>query len=120
MQTPGGDTRLLACLPLSLALGSLHLTTIGRAPAQRPPVCLRYAMWTLACSVTDKYQDLKDLFYQRARKYVESDYIKGFGEHIISVSHAQTHILLASYEFKMMYFPRAWISTGSAVRLSQM
>ena len=86
----------------------------------RPPVCLRYAMWTLACSVTDKYQDLKDLFYQRSRKYVEVDYIKGFGEHIISVSHVQTHVLLASYEFKMMYFPRAWISTGSAVRLCQM
>lgn len=77
-------------------------------------------MWTCACAVTDKYLDLKDLFYQRARKYVESDYIKGFGEQIISVAHVQTHVLLASYEFKWMYFPRAWMSTGSAVRLGQM
>ncbi|KAL1883883.1 hypothetical protein VTK73DRAFT_7671 [Phialemonium thermophilum] len=97
-----------------------YLTAMNLAPNQRPPVCLRYAMWTLACSVTEKYVDLKDLFYQRARKYVESDYVKGFGEHIISVAHAQTHILLAGYEFKMMYFPRAWMSTGSAVRLCQM
>lgn len=89
-------------------------------PPQRPPVCLRYAMWTLACSVTEKFQDLKDLFYQRARKYLESDYIKGYGEHMISVAHAQTHVLLSSYEFKWMYFPRAWMSTGSAVRLCQM
>ncbi|KAK4192644.1 fungal-specific transcription factor domain-containing protein [Podospora australis] len=97
-----------------------YLAAMNLAPAQRPPVCLRYAMWTLACSVTEKYQNLKDLFYQRARKYVEADYIKGYGEHIISVAHAQTHVLLSSYEFKWMYFPRAWMSTGSAVRLCQM
>lgn len=91
-----------------------------RAPNQRPPVALRYAIWTQACAITDKYMDLRDLFYQRSRKYVEADYVKGYGEHMISVAHAQTHILLASYEFKMMYFPRAWMSTGAAVRLSQM
>ncbi|OAA53760.1 c6 zinc finger domain containing protein [Niveomyces insectorum RCEF 264] len=38
------------------------------APNQRPPICLRYAMWMLACTVTDEYSGLKDLFYQRARK----------------------------------------------------
>ncbi|RYO73852.1 hypothetical protein DL766_010638 [Monosporascus sp. MC13-8B] len=90
------------------------------APNQRPPVALRYAVWTQACSNAEKYADLKELFYQRARKYVEADYIKGYGEHMISVAHAQTHALLASYEFKMMYFPRAWQSTGQAVRLCQM
>lgn len=93
---------------------------VCRAPNQRPPVCLRYAIWTLACSVADKFADMRDLFYQRARKYVEADYVKGFGEHLISVAHAQTHVLLAEYEFKMMYFPRAWMSTGAAVRLCQM
>ncbi|KAL6791599.1 fungal-specific transcription factor domain-containing protein [Trichoderma sp. SZMC 28012] len=97
-----------------------YLAAMNLAPSQRPPVCLRYAMWTLACSISEKYTDLKDLFYQRARKYVEADYMKGFGEHMISVAHCQTHILLASYEMKMMYFPRAWINTGSAVRLAQM
>ncbi|KOS20816.1 putative transcriptional regulatory protein [Escovopsis weberi] len=93
---------------------------ISIAPALRPPVCLRYAMWALACSISDKYSNLMDLFYQRARKYVEADYMKGYGEHMISVAHCQTHILLTIYEMKMMYFPRAWINTGSAVRLAQM
>ncbi|KAK4226944.1 fungal-specific transcription factor domain-containing protein [Podospora fimiseda] len=97
-----------------------YLAAMNLSPTQRPPVCLRYAMWTLACSVSEKFQNLKDLFYQRARKYLECDYIKGYGEHMISVAHAQTHILLSSYEFKWMYFPRAWMSTGSAVRLCQM
>ncbi|PKS07875.1 hypothetical protein jhhlp_006483 [Lomentospora prolificans] len=97
-----------------------YLAAMNLAPNQRPPVALRYAIWTLACSITDKYGDLKDLFYQRARKYVEADYIKGYGEHMISVAHCQTHVLLACYELKMMYFPRAWMNTGAAVRLCQM
>ncbi|KAI8961747.1 fungal-specific transcription factor domain-containing protein [Daldinia sp. FL1419] len=97
-----------------------YLAAMNLAPSQRPPVALRYAIWTQACAVADKYADLKDLFYQRARKYIEADYVKGYGEHMISVAHAQTHVLLASYEFKMMYFPRAWMSTGAAVRLCQM
>ncbi|KAI0399481.1 fungal-specific transcription factor [Xylaria palmicola] len=97
-----------------------YLAAMNLAPNQRPPVALRYAIWTLACSITDKYKDLKDLFYQRARKYVEADAIKGYGEHSITIAHCQTHVLLASYEFKMMYFPRAWMNTGAAVRLSQM
>ncbi|KAL2685013.1 hypothetical protein Neosp_006107 [[Neocosmospora] mangrovei] len=97
-----------------------YLAAMNLAPNQRPPVCLRYAMWTLACTITDKYADLKDLFYRRARKYVEADYVKGYGEHMISIAHCQTHILLSSYEMKMMYFPRAWVNTGSAIRLAQM
>ncbi|KAK8126029.1 fungal-specific transcription factor domain-containing protein [Apiospora kogelbergensis] len=94
--------------------------TLHQSSEPTPPVALRYAMWTLSCSVAEKYAGMMDLFYQRARKYVEADYVKGYGEHMISVAHAQTHILLASYEFKMMYFPRAWMNTGSAARLCQM
>ncbi|KAF4971158.1 hypothetical protein FZEAL_9912 [Fusarium zealandicum] len=97
-----------------------YLAAMNLAPNQRPPVCLRYAMWTLSCTILDKYADLKDLFYRRARKYVEADYIKGYGEHMITIAHCQTHILLSAYEMKMMYFPRAWVNTGSAIRLAQM
>ncbi|KAI6713424.1 fungal specific transcription factor domain-containing protein [Diplocarpon mali] len=97
-----------------------YITDGTSAPSQRPPVALRYAMWTLAASVVDKFVDLKNHFYHRARKYMEADALKGHGEHIISVAHAQTHALLAQYEFKMMSFPRAWMSTGSAIRMCQM
>lgn len=97
-----------------------YLAAMNLAPNQRPPVALRYAVWTVASSITDRYLDLKDHFYQRARKYLELDYLKGHGEHIMSVGHAQAHIILASYEFKMMYFPRAWMNTGAGVRLCQM
>jgi len=90
------------------------------APYARPPVCLRYAMWCNAASVTDKYETLQEHFYHRARKYVQQDEMKGHGESMITVAHCQTWALLATYEFRLMYFPRAWMSAGRASRLGQM
>ena len=90
------------------------------APHMRPPVCLRYAMWANAASVTDKYENLQEHFYQRARKYIQQDEMKGHGESMITIAHCQTWVLLSTYEFKLMYFPRAWMSAGRACRMSQM
>ncbi|PSK37511.1 hypothetical protein B9Z65_2253 [Elsinoe australis] len=89
-------------------------------PHQRPPICLRYAMWASAASVVDKYDDLQDHFYRRARKYIERDEMRGHGETIVSVQHVQTWYILSMLEFKMTYFPRAWMSTGRAARLAVM
>lgn len=90
------------------------------APHARPPICLRYAMWANAAAVTDKYEGLQEHFYQRARKYIQQDEMRGHGEVMITIAHAQTWILLATYEFKMMFFPRAWMSSGRASRMTQM
>ncbi|EEH08043.1 binuclear zinc transcription factor [Histoplasma capsulatum G186AR] len=97
-----------------------YYAAMNLSPNMRPPVCLRYVMWALAASVTDKYRTLHPHFYQRARKYAELDQMRGLGESMITVAHAQTWILLSSYEFRMMFFPRAWISTGHAMRLCMM
>lgn len=86
----------------------------------RPPVCLRYAMWCLAASVDTKYFNHQEILYRRARKYAELDEMKGQGETFVSIGHTQCWILIASYEFKMMYFPRAWMSVGKASRLALM
>ncbi|KAF2030137.1 hypothetical protein EK21DRAFT_100705 [Setomelanomma holmii] len=93
---------------------------LNLAPHMRPPVCLRYIMWTLAASATDKYEGLQEHFYQRARKYAQMDEMKGHGESTITLAHCQAWILTCTYEFKQMYFPRAWLSAGRAVRLAQM
>jgi hypothetical protein len=90
------------------------------APHARPPICLRYAMWANAAAVTDKYEGLQEHFYQRSRKYIQQDEMRGHGESMVTISHAQTWILLATYEFKMMFFPRAWMSSGRASRMTQM
>ncbi|KAH8727511.1 fungal-specific transcription factor domain-containing protein [Phaeosphaeriaceae sp. PMI808] len=96
------------------------LAALNLAPHMRPPICLRYIMWTLAASATDKYEALQEHFYQRARKYAQMDEMKGHGESTITIAHCQAWILMCTYEFKQMYFPRAWLSTGRAVRLAQM
>ena len=97
-----------------------YLAAMNLAPQMRPPVCLRYAMWALACTVTEKYSSYQEVFYQRARKYAEADELKGHGECFITVGHSQCWSLIATYEFKMLYFPRAWMSAGRSTRLAQM
>lgn len=96
------------------------LASMDLAPHMRPAVCLRYAMWTHAASITPKYHAFAEHFYQRARKYAEQDEMKGHGESIITVGHCQAWTLLACYEFKLIYFPRAWMSIGRASRLALM
>ncbi|KAJ5454336.1 uncharacterized protein N7458_005292 [Penicillium daleae] len=97
-----------------------YYASLNLAPHMRPPICLRYIMWCHAASVSDKYYFLHHHFYQRARKYAEMDEMKGFGENIISLAHCQMWILTGSYEFRMIYFPRAWLSVGKATRLALM
>ena len=86
----------------------------------RPPIALRYMIWCLAAAISDKYEGSQDLFYERARKYLQADEMRGHGEGIITVAHCQAYILVALYEFRKMMFPRAWLSTGRAVRLAHM
>ena len=94
-----------------------YFASMSLAPQARPPVCLRYAMWSLAAAITEKYMHHQDIFYRRARKYIDLDEMKGAGEGFVSLAHAQTWVLISAYEFKMMYFPRAWMSVGRAARL---
>jgi hypothetical protein len=96
------------------------LSSMDLAPHMRPAVCLRYAMWTHTCMITPKYSAYTEHFYARARKYAEADEMRGHGESMITIAHCQAWTLLATYEFKLMYFPRAWMSIGRASRLALM
>jgi phytoene/squalene synthetase len=52
-------------------LAALHL------PAHmRPPVCLRYAIWATAASMSDKYRQYDDMLYERARRYIDQAEMK--------------------------------------------
>lgn len=97
-----------------------YYAAMNLAPHMRPPIALRYAMWALAAAVLDKYESLQEHFYSRARKYLQQDEMRGHGENIITVAHAQAWVLVSTFEFKMMYFPRAWMSAGRASRLALM
>lgn len=86
----------------------------------QPPICLRYIMWALAASTSDKYWSLHELFYLRAREYIKADEMERNGKSMATVAHVQALILLTVYEFKMSILTRAWMSCGSASRLAIM
>ncbi len=44
----------------------------------KPPMALQYAVWALASSGHAKYKSYHEIFYQRARKYVDADEMKVF------------------------------------------
>jgi hypothetical protein len=53
-----------------------YYASLDLAPHMRPPVCLRYAMWTMAASLSDKYTHYEDILYRRSRKYIEAAEMK--------------------------------------------
>ena len=53
-----------------------YYASLDRAPHMRPPICLRYAMWTIAASLADKYSYFEDIFYERARRYLQDAEMK--------------------------------------------
>ncbi|KAH6694003.1 binuclear zinc transcription factor [Plectosphaerella plurivora] len=90
------------------------------APHKRPPMCLQYAVWTMASNGHDKYGHYHDIFYKRARQYADGDEMRGYGEHFLSVAHAQAWALIATDEARSMLFTRAAMSSAKAVRLVEM
>ncbi|KAL7626208.1 hypothetical protein AAE478_002978 [Parahypoxylon ruwenzoriense] len=99
---------------------SRYLQAFYSAPHMKPPMCLQYAIWALAASGHPKYGSYHDIFYRRARQYADSDEMKGYGEHFITVAHAQAWCVIATYEAKSMMFTRAAMSCARGVRLVTM
>ena len=53
-----------------------YLKAFYGGPLMKPPMCLQYSIWALASYLNDKYASFSDIFYQRARQYVEADELK--------------------------------------------
>ncbi|KAI0858915.1 hypothetical protein F4860DRAFT_505019 [Xylaria cubensis] len=97
-----------------------YLQAFYSPPHMKPPMCLQYAIWALTSNNDPKYNAYHDIFYRRARQYADTDEMKGYGEHFITVAHAQTWCILATDEAKSMLFTRAAMSCARAVRLAAM
>jgi len=97
-----------------------YLKAFHSAPHLRPPMCLQYAIWAMAALGHETYDGSHDVFYRRARQYLDADEMKSHGEVFITVSHAQAWGLIATYEARCMYFTRASMSSARCVRLCQM
>ncbi|KAI1477823.1 hypothetical protein F4774DRAFT_419856 [Daldinia eschscholtzii] len=82
--------------------------------------CLRYAMWTLAASVSAHYQNIGDSLYRYTRRTLETLDSKSIGLPIAEVEQVQAWLLLAIHEFMCVDFNRGWVSAGRAFRLIQL
>ncbi|KAM0666412.1 hypothetical protein ACQRIU_004267 [Beauveria bassiana] len=97
-----------------------YLTAFYGDPLRRPAMCLQNAIWALASHGHVKYDAYSDIFYRRARHYIEADEMRDAGEHFITLNHAQTWVILSTYEAKKMHFTRASMSCSRSVRICQM
>ncbi|KAK9374686.1 fungal-specific transcription factor domain-containing protein [Lipomyces chichibuensis] len=93
-----------------------YIASLNYPPHLQPPLYLRYAVWTTAASMSPKYRQYAEVFYTRTRKYLEQVQMRGHGENIAALAFTQAWILVALYEYKVMFFPRAWLSAGIACR----
>ncbi|OTA90740.1 hypothetical protein M434DRAFT_22754 [Hypoxylon sp. CO27-5] len=82
--------------------------------------CLRYAMWTLAASVSAHYQNIGDNLYRYTRKALEGLDSKCMGLAMTEMEQVQAWLLLAIHEFMCVDFSRGWVSAGRAFRLIQL
>ncbi|KAI1770474.1 fungal-specific transcription factor domain-containing protein [Hypoxylon cercidicola] len=82
--------------------------------------CLRYAMWTLAASVSAHYQNIGDSLYRCTRRSLESLDSKCVGLGMTEMEQVQAWLLLAIHEFMCVDFSRGWVSAGRAFRLIQL
>ncbi|KAL7626110.1 hypothetical protein AAE478_002880 [Parahypoxylon ruwenzoriense] len=82
--------------------------------------CLRYAMWTLAASVSAHYQSIGDSLYRYTRRALERLDSKCVGLAMTEMEQVQAWLLLAIHEFMCVDFSRGWVSAGRAFRLIQL
>ena len=97
-----------------------YLAAQSLSPLNMEITSLSYAVWLHAASVSDKYIHLVERCYNSARKYLEKAESEDHMGTFMSIDALQACILIALYEFKQIYFARAWMSIGRAMRLAQM
>jgi hypothetical protein len=81
-------------------------------------ICLQYAMWTLAASLSSQLQNIRESLYQHTYRLLEC--LESSDENLPSIEHIQARILILIYDFMKKSFHRGWISAGSCFRLIQL
>jgi phytoene/squalene synthetase len=64
-----------------------YLASLSLPPHMQPPVCLRYAIWASAAMISEKYTQYEDIFYERARRYIDVAEMK------VSIFHLLLYVL---------------------------
>jgi hypothetical protein len=84
-------------------------------------LCLQYAMWTLAASLSSQFQLIRADLYTEARQLLDAIEANGSGQQCLE--QAQAWLLLSIYELTSNtcnYYQRGMVSAGRAFRLVQL
>ena len=97
---------------------SLHRASIQmREPAV---ASVSYAIWLHGSLFLPNGDSEEKACYDRAREYLLRTEVDAGTAVTMSLEALQATLLLTMYELKRMYFSRAWISLGKAVRMALM
>ncbi|KAK6218925.1 Transcription factor [Colletotrichum tabaci] len=97
-----------------------------RPDKTKPQICLQYAMWTLAASLSTQFQLERRSLYNEARQLLVALEAENQANHInpncVSIEQVQAWILLVIYELTNTdcNYQRGILSAGRAFRLVQM
>lgn len=93
-----------------------------QATKSKQRVCLQYAMWTIAASLTSQFQFLRDRLYTETRQLLNDLDVgdEEVGPTTGLLERCQSWILVALYEFTRIDYQRGLVSAGRAFRIAQL
>ncbi|MCJ1377551.1 hypothetical protein MMC17_000646 [Xylographa soralifera] len=97
-----------------------YLQKLGAMQEKPELICLSYALWTHGAMCCNKHVSEEEMCYRNTRSLLEQAEMKDEGASFLTIEALQASLLIAMYEIKRMFFSRAWISVGRAIRLAQM
>ncbi|KAE8395556.1 fungal-specific transcription factor domain-containing protein [Aspergillus alliaceus] len=80
-------------------------------------MCLQYAMWTVAASLSAHFQSLRDNLYQETRRTLDAMDLNSPTNGILAIEQAQAWVLVSIYEYMQLSPNQAWMSAGRCCRL---
>ncbi|KAK8070393.1 fungal-specific transcription factor domain-containing protein [Apiospora hydei] len=83
-------------------------------------LCLQYAMWTMAASLSSQFQMVRDGLYSETRRLLDALELEPTEFGTLSLDYAQAWILIAIYEWTINDCNRFLMSAGRAFRSIQL
>jgi hypothetical protein len=96
------------------------MTQISAGQQTEESLSLSYSICAQAALIRPDFSHLKEGYYRLARQSLEKAELEGCGSNFLGFDALQALILIAFYELRHGFIPRAVLSAAKAMRLIQM
>lgn len=83
-------------------------------------ICLQYAMWTMAASLSTQFHNIRDSLYETTRQLLMRNDACNRRMETVHLEQVQARILISIYEFMRSSYRSAWMTAGYCFRLVQL